>query len=92
MKKRFPFRILVLTVIASIPAISQQTAQHQPTSAELSRDETPGKAILRTFEFQEYLQAFAARAANNSSSGFCARPTASKPFRQSRYREMSAET
>ena len=54
MKKRFPFRILVLTVIASIPAISQQTAQHQPTSAELSRDETPGKAILRTFEFQEY--------------------------------------
>jgi uncharacterized damage-inducible protein DinB len=28
--------------------------QHQPTSAELSRDETPGKAIMRTFEFQEY--------------------------------------
>src|SRR6201987_3516033 len=54
MKKRFPFRILALAVIASIPAISQQTAQHQPTSAELSRDETPGKASLQTFEFQEY--------------------------------------
>lgn len=32
----------------------QQAPQHQPTSADLSRDETPGKAIMRTFEFQEY--------------------------------------
>jgi len=32
----------------------EQTAQHHPTSADLSRDETPGKAIMRTFEFQEY--------------------------------------
>ena len=31
-----------------------QSTQHQPTSTELSRDETPGKAFLRTFEFQQY--------------------------------------
>jgi hypothetical protein len=31
-----------------------QSTQHQPTSTELSRDETPGKAFLRTFQFQEY--------------------------------------
>jgi uncharacterized damage-inducible protein DinB len=54
MKKRFLSCILALTVTATIPAISQDASQHQPTSAELSRDETPGKAILRTFEFQEY--------------------------------------
>jgi uncharacterized damage-inducible protein DinB len=28
--------------------------QHQPTAAELSRDETPGKAFLRQLEEQEY--------------------------------------
>jgi hypothetical protein len=28
--------------------------QHQPTAAELSRDETPGKAVTRQFEYQEY--------------------------------------
>jgi hypothetical protein len=35
---------------------AQQSAapQHQPTAAELSRDETPGKAVLREFEGQEY--------------------------------------
>ena len=33
---------------------AQQAPQHPPTSADLSRDETPGKAIMRTFEFQEY--------------------------------------
>ena len=35
---------------------SSQTAapQHRPTAAELSRDETPGKAVLREFEGQEY--------------------------------------
>ena len=31
-----------------------QSTGHQPSSAELSRDETPGKAFLRTFEFQQY--------------------------------------
>jgi len=36
------------------PAYAQQEAQQQPTSAELSREETPAKAVLRTFEFQEY--------------------------------------
>jgi hypothetical protein len=39
---------------------AEQTAQssaapeHQPTAAELSRDETPGKAVMREFEGQEY--------------------------------------
>ncbi len=28
--------------------------RHQPTAAELSRDETPGKAVTRQFEYQEY--------------------------------------
>lgn len=40
----------LLLLLACLPAVAQQ----QPTSAELSRDETPAKAILRTFEFQEY--------------------------------------
>ena len=29
-------------------------APHRPTSSELSRDETPGKAVMRIFEGQEY--------------------------------------
>jgi hypothetical protein len=29
-------------------------AQHRPTAAELSRDETPGKAVMREFRDQEY--------------------------------------
>jgi hypothetical protein len=34
---------------------SQASApQHEPTAAELSRDETPGKAFLRQFAWQEY--------------------------------------
>jgi len=42
-------------ILAAIAAYAQeQPAQHQPTAAELSRGETPGKAIMRTFEFQEY--------------------------------------
>jgi hypothetical protein len=40
----------LLLLLACFPAL----AQHQPTSADLSRDETPAKAIMRTFEFQEY--------------------------------------
>lgn len=43
-------KTLLLLLACIVPAIAQQ----QPTSAELSRDETPGKAIMRTFEFQEY--------------------------------------
>jgi DinB superfamily len=47
----------------SLPALSQASgsaaqtapeAKHWPTSAELSRDETPGKAIMRIFGDQEY--------------------------------------
>jgi uncharacterized damage-inducible protein DinB len=40
----------LLLLLACLPAV----AQHQPTSADLSRDETPAKAIMRTFEFQEH--------------------------------------
>jgi hypothetical protein len=38
------------------PSFSLQAAaqQHEPTAAELSRDETPGKAFLRQLEEQEY--------------------------------------
>jgi hypothetical protein len=36
----------------SIGANAQE--KKQPTAAELSKNETPGKAIMRTFEFQEY--------------------------------------
>jgi hypothetical protein len=35
---------------------------HEPTAAELSRDETPGKAVVRTFDFQEYETRSAAEA------------------------------
>jgi len=43
-------KTLLLLLACLLPAMAQQ----QPTSAELSRDETPAKAIMRTFEFQEY--------------------------------------
>jgi DinB superfamily len=54
MKQRFVFWILACTVPVWNAANAQDTSQHQPSSAELSRDETPAKAIMRTFEFQEY--------------------------------------
>jgi hypothetical protein len=54
MKQRFVFWILACTVPVWNAAKAQDTPQHQPSSAELSRDETPAKAIMRTFEFQEY--------------------------------------
>ncbi|MGC2448145.1 MAG: DinB family protein [Candidatus Sulfotelmatobacter sp.] len=43
--------VLLFVTIALATAAAQQ---HEPTAAELSRDETPAKAIMRTFEFQEY--------------------------------------
>ena len=43
-------KTLLLVLVCIVPVL----AQKQPTSAELSRDETPAKAIMRTFEFQEY--------------------------------------
>ena len=43
-------KTLLLLLACIVPA----TAQQRPTSAELSRSETPAKAIMRTFEFQEY--------------------------------------
>jgi hypothetical protein len=36
------------------PSSAGQTAQHRPTAAELSRDETPGRAVMREFRDQEY--------------------------------------
>lgn len=46
--------ILAFATLAWTAAEAQEQPSHQPTAAELSRDETPGKAIMRTFEFQEY--------------------------------------
>ena len=43
--------VLLFVTIALATAAAQQ---HEPTAAELSRDETPAKAIMRTFAFQEY--------------------------------------
>ena len=42
--------LLFVTIVLATAAAQQ----HEPTAAELSRDETPAKAIMRTFEFQEY--------------------------------------
>src|SRR5580692_6873452 len=36
------------------PSSQPAPLQHQPTAAELGRDETPGKAVMRQFEDQEY--------------------------------------
>ena len=41
-------------ILGALASAQEQPPQHQPTAAELSRDETPAKAIMRTFEFQEY--------------------------------------
>jgi hypothetical protein len=41
-------------ILGTLASAREQPPQHQPTAAELSRNETPGKAIMRTFEFQEY--------------------------------------
>jgi hypothetical protein len=47
--------ILTLMCAAALTsANAQDQAPHRPTSAELSRDETPAKAFMRTLEFQEY--------------------------------------
>jgi hypothetical protein len=44
-------RLLILLSVCSAMAYAQE---HEPTAAQLSRDETPAKAIMRTFSFQEY--------------------------------------
>ena len=41
-------------IMGTLANAQEQPPQHRPTAAELSRDETPAKAIMRTFEFQEY--------------------------------------
>jgi hypothetical protein len=46
--------ILGCAILGTLADAQEQPPQHQTTAAELSRDETPGKAIMRTFEFQEY--------------------------------------
>lgn len=48
-----PTLLLGLVACAS-SAWTTASAQQQPTAAELSRTETPAKAIMRTFGFQEY--------------------------------------
>jgi len=45
---------LALFLLSILAAASGSAQQKQPTAAELSRNETPAKAIMRTFEFQEY--------------------------------------
>ena len=42
--------VCLLAVGVYLPAQEQK----QPTAAELSKSETPGKALLRTFEYEEY--------------------------------------
>jgi hypothetical protein len=51
--------VAIVTLACAVSAWTRANAQEpppqqQPTSAELSRDETLAKAIMRTFEFQEY--------------------------------------
>src|SRR5579862_7109139 len=43
--------LILATILATATGYAQQK---QITSADLSRGETPAKAIMRTFEFQEY--------------------------------------
>jgi DinB family protein len=49
-------RLLAHKDPSSAERTAQQSAapQHEPTAAELSRDETPGKAVMREFADQEY--------------------------------------
>ena len=41
-------------VVLAVCLASLIAQQHEPTASELSHDETPAKAIMRTFSFQEY--------------------------------------
>jgi len=53
MPQFFRWRKLAVSVFAlSIGATAQD--KKEPTAAELSKNETPGKAVMRTFENQEY--------------------------------------
>jgi hypothetical protein len=51
---RFVSTLTLGCLLGTLASAQEQPPQHRPTAAELSRDETPGKAIMRTFEFQEY--------------------------------------
>jgi hypothetical protein len=60
-------------------AVAQASgAKHQPTAAELSRDETPAKAIMRTFEFQQYDVRSAAEAMPEAKWDFRPSPGSSR--------------
>jgi hypothetical protein len=48
-----PTRRFLQAAIA-VAALSAPAQQHPITAAELSRTETPAKAVMRTFSFQEY--------------------------------------
>lgn len=54
----------------STPARPESAQQHESTSAELSHDESPGKAMLREFEGQEYEVRSAAEAMPAEKWGF----------------------
>lgn len=42
------------TLVFLLASVVAASAQNQPSSAELSRNETPAKAIMRVFQFQQY--------------------------------------
>jgi hypothetical protein len=66
--------IRLLIVCAAIPGWSGANAQQtRPTAAELSRDETPAKAVMRVFADQEYEVRSAAEAMPEAKWDF--RPT-----------------
>ena len=54
MNKIIPILALVCVAAWMSANGQEQAPQQPPTSAELSRNETPAKAIMRTFKFQEY--------------------------------------
>lgn len=75
MSHRLVTSILFCALSECIAVNAQEsTPQHQPTSADLSRDEAPAKAIMRTFEFQEYDVRSAAEAMPEDKWNFRAAP------------------
>lgn len=54
MRRLLSFFLLAYVAAWTTAKAQDQTPPHRPTSADLSRDETPANAIMRTFEFQEY--------------------------------------
>ena len=55
-----------LRAVRAAESAPQASPQHRATAAELSRDETPGKAVMRIFESQVYDVRSAAEAASRN--------------------------